>query len=51
MPMLSAIQPSSTYYNHVRELLDFFHNFHSLSDEMIPNTSMIREFIGKSFYE
>jgi len=51
MPLLSSIHPESTHYNHVRELLDFFHHFYSLSDEFIPNTSMIREFIGKSFFD
>jgi len=50
-PLLKMIAPSSNHFNRAKELLDFLNNFHSLSDEYIPSDSLLREFIGKSFFE
>lgn len=51
MPLLTMISPSDEHYNQSRDLLSFLDNFHSLYDEMIPSESLLREFIGNSFYD
>lgn len=48
-PLLKNISEDSEYYREARRLLKFLQYFKSLEDESdIPNTSIIREFIGGS---
>ncbi|KAL9650815.1 hypothetical protein ABK040_001865 [Willaertia magna] len=50
-PLLSAVPPSSEYYNAARELLAFLRYFHAIPAQSIPSDSLIREFIGGSFFD
>ena len=48
--LLLKIQPESIYYSESRRLLNILKNFISLEVDLIPSTSIIREFIGGGCY-
>lgn len=50
-PLLREVQPNQEEYNAAQRLLKFFSYFLSVSDEEIPPTSIIREFLGGSSFE
>jgi len=50
-PLLREVQPNQQEYNAAQRLLKFFSYFLSVSDEEIPPTSIIREFLGGSSFE
>jgi uridine kinase len=50
-PLLKSIQPSNEYYDYARFLLRFLNNFHALGPDYIPSDSLLREFIGGSFFD
>ena len=48
-PLLKKISKDSKYFNEAKRLLKFLKYFVSIDDESdIPNTSILREFIGGS---
>ena len=48
-PLLKAIDKNSIYYKEAKKILKFTKYFLSIEDESdIPNTSILREFIGGS---
>lgn len=50
-PLLEAIQPSEPEYSEARRLMQFLHFFAVIEDEsIIPNNSILREFIGGSIF-
>ncbi len=50
-PLLEAIQPSEPEYAEARRLMQFLHFFEVIEDEsIIPNNSILREFIGGSIF-
>ena len=48
LPLLESIDPSQEEYSEARRLIDFLSYFLTINAEHIPNTSIIREFIGGS---
>jgi uridine kinase len=50
-PLLYQIQRSDPAYAEARRLIKFLSYFLSVSSEPVPNTSLIREFIGGSIFE
>ena len=52
MYLLSEIPPEDSSYGKAQELLAFCRYFKSIGDEKdIPNTSILREFIGGSCFD
>ena len=50
-PLLEAIQPSEPEYAEAKRLMQFLHFFEVIEDEsIIPNNSILREFIGGSIF-
>ena len=50
-PILREVQPNQEEFNSAQRLLKFFSYFLSVSDEEIPPTSIIREFLGGSSFD
>lgn len=50
-PLLYEIDESSIYYEEARRLLQFLKMFLTIPTDNIPNDSILREFIGKSYFE
>ena len=49
-PMLKEVMPDKTEYDEASRLLKFFSYLSPISDEEIPPTSIIREFLGGSSF-
>ncbi len=49
-PLLKVIQPNQAEYSEANRLLKFFSYFLPISDEEIPPTSLMREFLGGSTF-
>ena len=49
-PLLAEIKPYHPQYAEARRLLDFLSSFLSISDHLVPPTSILREFIGHSSF-
>ncbi len=50
-PLLYSIERTSENYEEAIKLINFIKNFFCIPDDGIPNTSVLREFIGKSYFE
>ena len=50
-PLLNEIKPTEHEYSEARRLLALLQYFEEMDDSMIPNNSLIREFIGGSIFE
>lgn len=50
LPLLASVKPDSEYYQLTRELVEFMDNFVSIPYHDVPAMSLLREFIGDSFY-
>lgn len=50
VPLLKEIDSSNREYGEAQRLIQLLEYFDDVSDEDIPNTSLIREFIGGSIY-
>lgn len=48
IPLLSEIKPTSPSYTEAARLLNFLSRIQSVNSEMVPNYSILREFIGGS---
>jgi len=51
MPLLASVKPGSEYYQMARELEEFMSLFVATPYDGIPSMSLLREFIGGSFYK
>lgn len=51
VPLLKEIDCSEPAYSEARRLLAMFQYFEDMDDTLIPNNSLIREFIGGSIFE
>lgn len=51
LPLLYEIKPDSIYYEQVRKLIRFLDMFLAIPSDSVPEESILREFIGKSFFE
>ncbi len=50
-PLLAQVKPSDQEYAEARRLTEFLLNFCGISDESIPNTSILREYVGQSAFD
>lgn len=50
-PLLYMIESDSLYYEEARRLIDFLSMFLAIPTEAIPNDSLLKEFIGNSYFE
>ena len=50
-PLLEEIPDTEPIYSEARRLLSLFQYFEDMDDTLIPNNSLIREFIGGSIFE
>ena len=50
-PLLYSISLDSDNYEEAKRLINFISNFFSIPDNAIPETSVLREFIGNSYFE
>lgn len=50
-PLLFGIDKSSNYYEKVVSLLNFLNRFIGIPTDVIPSESILREFIGGSYFE
>ena len=51
VPLLQEIPNTERAYSEARRLLAMFQYFDDMDDSLIPNNSLIREFIGGSIFE
>jgi len=51
LPLLASVKPGSEYYQLAHELEEFVSNFVATPYDDIPAMSLLREFIGGSFYK
>ena len=51
MPLLEAIPQSSREYSEARRLIALLKYFETMNADLIPNNSLLREFIGGSIFE
>ena len=51
IPLLKAVKEDSPYYNLSRTLIKYFKYFVDIEDEDVPETSLLREFIGGSCFK
>ena len=51
VPLLEEIPNTESAYSEARRLLAMFQYFEDMDDSLIPNNSLIREFIGGSIFE
>jgi uridine kinase len=49
-PLLLEVTPFEREYAEARRLTGFLQNFIGMSDREVPNTSMLREYIGRSSF-
>ena len=50
-PLLYSISKTSTNYEEAIRILNFLKCFISIPSEYVPYTSVLREFIGNSYFE
>lgn len=50
-PLLMEVKPYDPEYAEARRLTAFLSNFIGISDREVPNTSMLREYIGRSSFK
>ena len=50
-PLLYSISLDSDNYEEAKRIINFINNFFSIPDNAIPETSVLREFIGNSYFE
>lgn len=50
-PLLEGIMPQSAYYTEARRLLQLLDHFMHIQDDLVPNNSILREFIGGSIFK
>lgn len=51
LPLLKEITPKDMEYSEAKKLTSMLEYFKSISSELIPNNSLLREFIGGSIFE
>ena len=51
MPLLEAIDNTNPEYAEAKSLYEFLKYFEDISDEFVPQNSLLREFIGGSIFE
>jgi uridine kinase len=49
-PLLAEVKPHDAQYAEARRLQDFLGSFLGIPHDLVPPTSLLREFIGKSSF-
>lgn len=50
-PLLMQVKPSDRQYAEARRLTEFLLNFLAINDDLVPSSSILREYIGGSAFE
>lgn len=50
-PLLRTITPNNKNYNEARRMLNLLSNFAPIPEDIVPSDSLLREFIGKSYFK
>ncbi|QEN03786.1 nucleoside kinase [Thiospirochaeta perfilievii] len=50
-PLLRTIRPDNANYNEAVRILNLLSNFTPIPEDLVPSDSLIREFIGKSYFK
>ena len=50
-PLLYSLEPNSPKYEEAMRLLNFLRCFFSIPENLVPNTSLLREFVGNSYFD
>ena len=50
-PLLYSVSKTSEYYEEAIRILKFLRGFINIPSEEVPSTSVLREFIGGSYFE
>ena len=50
-PLLRKIDKESPYFNQAKRMLDFLQYFEIINPETVPQNSIIKEFIGGSYFK
>ena len=51
IPLLKTVRVDEKCYQDARYLIQFLHDFEEIPDEFVSADSLLREFIGNSFFE
>jgi uridine kinase len=49
-PLLAEVKPDKPQYAETRRMQEFLASFLTVSDHLVPPTSILREFIGRSSF-
>lgn len=50
LPLLKEVKPNSKHYSQIRRLIEILNLHLDISDKLVPNNSILREFIGDSVF-
>ncbi|MBN2619152.1 MAG: nucleoside kinase [Spirochaetales bacterium] len=50
-PLLKTITPENKNYNEAVRMLNLLNNFAPIPEDLVPSDSLLREFIGKSYFK
>ena len=51
IPLLYSVKQDSEYYEEALRLINFLKGFFNIPVDILPNTSVLREFVGNSYFE
>lgn len=51
VPILFSVSYHSEYYSEALRIIDFLKSFLNISDSMLPETALLREFVGGGYFE
>ena len=51
IPLLYSVKEDSEYYEESLRLINFLKGFFNIPVDILPNTSILREFVGNSYFE
>ena len=51
IPLLYSVKVDSEYYEEALRLINFLKGFFNIPVDILPNTSVLREFVGNSYFE
>lgn len=51
VPMLFSVSYHSEYYSEALRIINFLKSFLNISDSMLPETALLREFVGGGYFE
>lgn len=51
VPILFSVSYHSEYYSEALRIINFLKSFLNISDSMLPETALLREFVGEGYFE